>query len=375
MQAAFFTELWDAILALPAWQGFLVVVGCSLLVAVLIQVGGDLVIRRLTTRIPGDIDAIILHSLHPPLYVTVVLVGGLLGLEMLAVFEELLPELRAALLSLLALLWVFVLTRMGRRVSDEATRDDRFNNQVVPIFQNVWTALVLGAGIFLVLSVWNVDVTPLLASAGVLGIVLGLAARDTIANFFGSIALYFDRTYTVGDFIVLESGERGRVEDVSIRSTDLRTRDDLLVTVPNAELNTATIINESTPERERRLQVSLGVAYDSDLEHVEDVLLDVAREADVVIDEPAPRVRVREFAASSINVDLLAWISAPVLRGRARHVLLKQIHAAFRSEGIEIPFPQRVVTTTDEDPADDGSLPDSADERVPDSERDGRDDS
>jgi small-conductance mechanosensitive channel len=133
--------------------------------------------------------------------------------------------------------------------------------------------------------------------------------------------------------------------------------------------------NESTPERERRLRVSLGIAYDSDLEHVEDVLLDVARDADVVIDEPAPRVRVREFAASSINVDLLAWISAPVLRGRARHVLLKQIHAAFRNEGIEIPFPQRVVTTTDEDAADDGPLPDSADERVSDSERDERDDS
>ncbi|MEF8851402.1 MAG: mechanosensitive ion channel family protein [Haloarculaceae archaeon] len=367
MQSAFLTELWEALLALPAWQGFLVVVGCSLVVAFLVQVGGDFVIRRVTTRIPGDIDAIILHGLHPPLYVTVVLVGGYLGLEVLDVFAAWLPELRAALLSLLTVMWVFVLTRLGRRVSDEATRDDRFNNQVVPIFQNVWTALVLGVGAFLVLSVWNVDVTPLLASAGVLGIVLGLAARDTIANFFGSIALYFDRTYTVGDFIVLESGERGRVEDVSIRSTDIRTRDDILVTVPNAKLNTATVINESSPERERRLRVSLGVAYDSDLEHVEDVLLDVARDADVVIDEPRPRVRVREFAASSVNVDLLAWIPAPVLRGRARHRLLKRIHATFREEDIEIPFPQRVVTMPDEDPGEDGRSSGFTDERVTDS--------
>jgi MscS family membrane protein len=266
------------VVALPTWQGLLVVVGCSLLLAVLIQFGGDALIRRLTRRISSDVDAVIFRSVHPPLYVTVVLVGAFVAVKLLEVATDWTDLLRAGLLTLLVLMWMNALIRMGRRVSNEATEDERFDNQVVPIFQNVWTAVVLGGGIYLVLTVWNIDVTPLLASAGVLGIVLGLAARDTIANFFGSLALYADRTYAIGDFVLLDSGERGRVEDVSIRSTDIRTRSDTIITVPNSQLNTATIINESTPERERRLRVSLGVAYGSDLEYVEDVLLDVARD-------------------------------------------------------------------------------------------------
>jgi small-conductance mechanosensitive channel len=337
------TAVWEAVLALPTWQGVALVVGCSLVLAKVIQVGGDVVIRRLTRRIPGEVDDVVFATVHPPLYVTVVLVGAVAGISLLGEVSAYASELRAALVTVLTVLWVYALTRLGRRVSDEATQDDRFDNQVVPIFQNVWTAVVLGVGFFLVLSVWNVDVTPLLASAGILGIVLGLAARDTIANFFGSIALYADRTYAVGDYVVLESGERGRVEDVSIRSTDIRTREDLLVTVPNSQLNTATIVNESTPERERRIEVTVGIAYDSDLEHVETVLRDVAARTDLVIDDPAPRVRMREFDDSAITVDLLCWISGPTLRGRTRHELIKAVHAAFRAEAIEIPYPQRVV--------------------------------
>ena len=344
MQWNALADAWAALLGLPTWQGVLVVVGCSLLLAKAIEVGGDAAIRRVTRRIPGDVDRVIFRTLHPPLYITVAAVGTVAALTLYDVFPAWNTRLENGLLTLLTLLWMYSLTRMGRRASETATEDDRFDNQVVPIFQNVWTAVVLGAGIFLVLSYWNVDVTPLLASAGIAGIVVGFAARDTIANFFGSIALYADRTYTVGDFVVLDSGERGRVEDISIRSTDIRTRDDTVVTVPNSQLNTATLVNESEPQRERRLRVSVGVGYDSDLEYVEEVLLDVATEEELVVEDPPPRVRVREFGGSAIDLDLLCWIPGPMLRGRARHHLLKRIHAAFRTEGIEIPFPQRVVS-------------------------------
>lgn len=343
------TEVWEVLQALPTWQGFLLVVGCSLVLAVLVQVGGDALIRRLTRTIPGDVDKVIFRSIHPPLYVTVVLAGVFVAVRLLEVATDWTGLLESGLLTLLTLMWMYALVGMGRRVSNEATEDDRFDNQVVPIFQNVWTAVVLGGGVYLVLTYWNVDVTPLLASAGVLGIVLGLAARDTIANFFGSIALYADRTYAIGDFVVLESGERGRVEDISIRSTDIRTRDDTVVTVPNSQLNTATIVNESTPERERRLRVSLGVAYGSDLDYVEEVLLDVAREERFVIDEPRPRVRYRGFGDSAVELDVLCWIPSPRMRERVKHRLVKATHDQFETENIEVPFPQRDVTVTDGD--------------------------
>lgn len=349
MQWNTLSDAWAALLELPTWQGVLVVAGCSLLLAKVIEVGGDAAIRRVTRRIPGDVDKVVFRTLHPPLYITVAAVGMVAGFTLYDVFPAWTTRLENGLLTLLTLLWMYSLTRMGRRASETATEDERFDNQVVPIFQNVWTVLILGGGIFLVLSYWNVDVTPLLASAGIIGIVVGFAARDTIANFFGSIALYADRTYTVGDFLVLESGERGRVEDISIRSTEIRTRDDTVVTVPNSQLNTATLVNESAPEREQRVRVSVGVGYDSDLDHVEEVLLDVANDVDMVVAEPPPRVRVRQFGGSSIELDLLCWIPGPTLRGRVRHHLLKRIHATFRAEGIEIPFPQRVVSMPDSD--------------------------
>jgi len=342
------TAYWAAIegwlLALPAWQAFPVVLVVSLAVAWVVQVGGDAVIRRLTVRIDGDVDDVILRTLHPPLYVTVVIVGSYVAVRTLGLAPRIDLPLRSGTLTVVALIWAVTLTRLGRRVSNAATEGETFDKEVVPIFQNVWTALVAGVAGFFVLSLWDVDVTPLLASAGIIGIIVGLAARDTIANFFGSIALYADGTYKVGDYIVLDSGERGRVEDISIRSTVIRTRDDMLVTVPNSVLNSARITNESTPRRERRVRIPLGVAYDADLDAVEAVLLDVAAAEDLIIDRPKPRVRYREFGDSAVTLELLGWIGDPVLRGRVTHRLVKGVHAAFREHGIEIPFPQRELT-------------------------------
>jgi len=346
-------DLWSELRALPPWLAVLIVVGLSLVAARVIQVGGDVLIRRLTRRIPTDVDAAVLRSIHPALYVTVVLVGANLGVLLVTDAPEWTGPMEASTLTLIALVWAFQLARMGRRVAAEFTGEKGDAARVAPIFQNVWSAVLLGVTGFFVLSLWNIDVTPLLASAGILGIVIGFAARDTIANFFGSIALYADGTYVVGDYIVLESGERGRVEDISIRSTVLRTRDDMLVTVPNSVLNTATIINESSPQRERRVRVSVGVAYGSDIDEVEDTLLEVADAESIVLDSPAPRVRFRGFGDSALDVELLCWIPAPVMRGRATHRLNKGVYRAFTDAGIEIPYPQRVVTMNPEHGAPD----------------------
>jgi len=231
---------------------------------------------------------------------------------------RLLDAARATTLTAVTVIWAYTLVRTAPTVLDAVTASRYVDQQVVPIFQNVWTALVTGVGLFVVLSVWEVDVTPLLASAGVAGIMVGLAARDAIANFFGSLALYADGTYTVGDYVVLESGEWGRVEDISIRSTVVRTRDDVLVTIPNAQLNNAAAINESVPQRYRRIRVPVGVACGTEVEVVEGILLSIAEGSETIRDRPTPRVFMREFGDSAINLELLCWIDNPRLRERAQ---------------------------------------------------------
>ncbi|WP_276258240.1 mechanosensitive ion channel family protein [Haloglomus litoreum] len=337
---------------LPRWQTFVVIVLASVLVARAVQVGGDAVIRALTTRIEGEVDDVALRTVHPALYVSALLAGAYFARAPLALDAAVDADFAAVVVSALILVWMATLVRLGRRVSKAITAAETTTAErsVVPVFQNVWSAAIIALSAFALLRIWNYDVTPLLASAGILGIILGFAARDTIANFFGSIALYFDGTYKVGDYIVTEDGDRGRVEDVSIRSTTIRTRDDVLVTLPNSSLNAARVINESGPKRERRIRIPVGVAYDSDLDHVEETLLAVAAAESLVLERPSPRVRFREFGDSAIDTELLVWVADPVLRGRATHLLVKAVHAALREADIVIPFPQREVRIVGERP-------------------------
>lgn len=334
-------EFTNLIETLPPWQALLLIAAGSLSAAGAIQLVGDPLIRRVTARIEGQVDDIVLRLLHPALYVSALLLGFYLVRQPLNLNAALDSQVRAGVLSLLVALWGVTLVRIGRKVSNEITSSDRIDQSVIPIFQNVWTAGILAGSSLLLFRVWNYDITPLLASAGILGIVIGFAAKDTIANLFGSLALYFDGTYRVGDFIVTEAGDRGRVEDISIRSTVIRTRDDILITVPNSVLNSSRIVNESEPGRKRRIRLPVSVAYGSDLDYVEKVLLEAVESMDLVEEHPAPRVRYRAFGDSGVELELLCWIGAPVLRGRGTHEVLKSVYAALDRADVEIPFPQR----------------------------------
>ena len=193
------------------------------------------------------------------------------------------------------------------------------------------------------LIIWNVDLTPLFASAGIAGIAIALAAKDTMANFIGGISLFADRAYKVGDYIILESGERGEVVDMGIRSTKIKTRDDIMISIPKSILSNSMIINESAPEPRFRIRIDIGVAYGSDLRKIEKTLLKVAEENETLARKPEPRVRVRAFADSSVNFQLLVWVQDPSQKGLQTHNLLKAAYKAFENEEITIPFPQRDV--------------------------------
>jgi len=129
-----------------------------------------------------------------------------------------------------------------------------------------------------------------------------------------------------------------------VRSTVIRTRDDILVTVPNSKLSNAAIVNESTPKTKRRIRVAIGVAYGTDIDALEELLLEIASEEGLVLERPKPRVRFREFGGSALNFELLCWVNNPAQRARATHKLNSAIYKRFQSDGIEIPFPQRDVS-------------------------------
>ncbi len=228
---------------------------------------------------------------------------------------------------------------------------DRFQiveERTLPLFDLVATIAIVGAAAYALLMVWKIDPTAWLASAGVIGIAVGFAARDTLANLFAGFFIIADAPYKMGDYIVLDTGDRGEVTKVGIRSTRILTRDDVEITVPNSVMANAKIYNESGGKWVRfRIRLKIGVAYGSDVDQVVELLERVAVEHDNVCKDPNPRVRIRGFGDSSLDFELLCWVNHPSERGLITHELYMDVYKAFHENNIEIPFPQRDLWVRD----------------------------
>jgi len=302
-------------------------------------------LMRLVKKTSNNVDDHLAEYLTRPLVLTTVTLA-----LMLAVTAFKLPQsLHDASLSVLATLLLFSWLRAGLRTARIllevlASNHHRFEivqDRTIPVFDMTIKILLVGMAAYFFLLIWGINPTAWLASAGVIGIAVGFGARDTLANLFSGISIIADAPYKIGDYIVLDTGERGKVTSLGMRSTRLLTRDDVEVTIPNGVIANAKIVNESGgPWVKHRIRVAVGAAYGSDVDEVCRVLEEVATSHPQVVQQPAPRVRMRAFGDSSLDFELLAWISHPQSRGIIRHDLLMNIYKAFDKNGIQIPFPQ-----------------------------------
>lgn len=331
---------------LPEWQQVVIILAMAVVLALLVRLALEIWIRGSTRLTDTDLDRVVYEEVGPPLYVTILLSGIYLVLPYLAMprFEYFIG---GVILTVILFLWARAGIHLAKRML-EVLRERGKEPEFAPVLKNLWTFVILIGGLFFFLSAWDIDVTPFLAGAGVAGIIIGIAAQDSIGNFFAGISLNLDQTYQVGDVILLEDDTRGTVTNISIRSTTILTRDNIEITVPNNYMNNTQVTNESAPRRRRRIRLNVGVGYDSDLSQVESILVEIARETDVILDDPAPIVRFRDFENSSIRAQLQCYIDHPSQLGRARHELIVAITDAFRNDGIKIPFPQRELTFFEE---------------------------
>jgi small-conductance mechanosensitive channel len=305
-------------------------------------------LTEVTSRTSSDADDKLVVHLTRPLVLTTVTLAMMLAVGA----YNLPPGLRKATLSVLATILLFSWLKAGLRtarivlelIASNRHRIEIVQERTIPLFDMSIKMLLVGAAAYFLLLIWGIDPTAWLASAGVIGIAVGFAARDSLANLFSGIFIVADAPYKIGDYIVLDTGERGEVTSLGMRSTRLLTRDDVEVTIPNAVIANAKIVNESGgPWEKERIRVPVGVAYGSDVDEVCNTLGEVATSHKEVVKHPAPRVRMRKLGESSLDFELLCWIDHPQLRGRIRHELLKSIYKIFNQKGIEIPFPQTDV--------------------------------
>lgn len=172
---------------------------------------------------------------------------------------------------------------------------------------------------------------------------LAFAAKDFVANVFGGISVFFDKPYIVGDYVIIADKYRGEVLEIGMRSTRIKTRDGVLLTVPNSVLITNAVINETGFDPRLRIRLPIQISYQEDVDRVEKILIEVAHFSDLVLRDPKPLVRYREFADSGIMLELLVTIAEPAQKGFVMHELIKLVQQRFRSEHISIPYPQRDI--------------------------------
>lgn len=235
----------------------------------------------------------------------------------------------------------------GRTIKAYTSREDA----ALPsssIFVNLTRGLIWVLGGLTLLAAFGISIAPLLTAMGIGGIVLGLALQDTLANLVAGVQVLLSGQIEPDDFIRLESGDAGWVIDVTWRNTTVRRLSNDLVIVPNAKLGSELVTNYTKMDEKHVLWVSTGVAYGSDLEQVERITLDVARQIAHAEEGADPEyeslLRFKNFGDSSIDLIVSIRCDNYLTHYRVESEMIKHLHARFAQEGIEIPFPQRVVT-------------------------------
>jgi small-conductance mechanosensitive channel len=225
--------------------------------------------------------------------------------------------------------------------SSRASDNALIRTQTLPLFTNLFAITLFIFAVYFIFQSWHIDMTAWLASAGIIGIAVGFAAKDTLANLFSGVFIMADTPYKIGDYIVLDDGTglRGKVTSIGIRSTRLLTRDDVEVTIPNAIMGNSKVVNETGgPYPKYRIRASVGVAYGTEIDEVKTILLKIAENTGEVCDDPEARVRFRTFGASSLDFELLCWVDNSEMRGRVLDTLNTRIYKEFLRQGVEIPY-------------------------------------
>lgn len=222
------------------------------------------------------------------------------------------------------------------------------DNVIIDLFRKFSGIIIYTVGIILTLDVLGFNIMPFVAGAGVAGIAIGFAAKDTLSNLIAGVLLIIDRPFEVGDRIEVWSAPKnaatwGDVIHIGLRATKIRTTDNIVIIIPNNEIMKRDIINYTTVTKEIRVRIPIGIAYDADSKKAKELIIKTALELDWVMQEPAPKVVVRNFGDSAVDLEARIWISRPRRRMDTISHVTDRVKEVFQEEGIEIPYPKRDI--------------------------------
>ena len=208
--------------------------------------------------------------------------------------------------------------------------------------------IIIATAVIIALDSLGVNVMPFIAGAGVAGVAIGFAAKDTLSNLIAGILLIIDRPFEVGDRIEVWSAPSGSstwgdVIDIGMRATKIKTTDNIVIIIPNNEIMLRDIINYTTISEKIRVRINIGIAYDANMQKAKNIILNVADSTEWVSKDPPPKVVVRKFGESAVDLQLRVWIHDARRRMSTISHITDRVKSSFDEQGIEIPYPKRDV--------------------------------
>jgi small-conductance mechanosensitive channel len=304
-------------------------------------------LSALAQRTAKGMDDAVVAALRGPVVLWGAMLGLYLAMGVLVMSRAVQQLVQRTLLGLLVLSVSWVVAQLAAAAVRRRTVAGDAQLPAATLVTNLVRILVLATGVLVILQTLGISITPIITALGVGGLAVALALQDTLANLFAGVHILATRQIRPGDFIRLESGEEGYVQDVTWRNTTIRQLPNSLTIVPNAKLAAAVTTNYHLPDLAQSFLVAVGVSYDSDLTRVERVAVEVARE--MLRNVPGgvadfePFIRYHAFGDSSIDFNVILRAREVTDQHLLRHEFIKRLHTRFRQEGIEIPFPIRTV--------------------------------
>ena len=301
----------------------------------------------------SKLDDIVIAALGTPMVIAVLIISIFLALQVAVLppglewiveskyFNAVYVILGAWIVSSFAYDFISI---YGSRVAGRTESD--IDDRMIALGLIVAKYIIWFVAFLLILSILEIDITPFLAGAGIIGLAVALAAQDILSNFFGGATIAVDKPFKLHDRIQIDQ-YYGDVISVGPRSTRIKTLDNQIVTVPNAKVVDSYIVNYAMPDTRLKVRIPIGVAYGTDVVKVKQLLLEIAREAaethPFILSDPIPEVYFLEFAESSLNFQLIVWCNEFSLTWDTKDAVNTRIASRFAEEGIEIPFPQMDV--------------------------------
>jgi len=310
------------------------------------------VIHRLDKLIDSSLDNDILNAIAPPLYwLAVIYVFRYSWFRLSRIFPSLYfdeQQLFFILFGLIGFAFVWRLVNniaiwYERRLIENNKRD--LGRQMTPFLRRLVLILLSVIYIIIVLDHFDIEVSGMVTTLGIGSLAIALAAQAALGDTISGFVIMIDRPYRIGDRIeIQELGTWGDVTDIGLRSTRIRTRDNRLVIVPNSVISANMIVNHTYPDTTYRSESTVGVAYGTDLEKARQVIIEAIKDIDGVLPDLPVEALFVEFGDSSLNFLVRWWMDHYLDTRRMVDKVNTAIYKAFNENGIEIPFPQRVVT-------------------------------